>query len=158
MHTSSPRTTPRSVMRDYLSIYLEQEAEGREHVERAVERSFKVRCTRASALSPRMRDTKLSRRFGTVRFVYRSGMAHAATRKRDREGERERSKENGTVSRSKCMRTRGDNANARRALSFSLLLSSLFLSRSFRLSLLLFFIFSPIRINVLMRSRAETRG
>jgi len=106
-------------MQDYLSIYLEQEKEKGRARRAGGLRSFEVRCTRASALSPRMRDTKLSRRFGTVRFVYRSGMAHAAKRKRDRERERGRSKENGTVSRSKCMRTRGDNANARRALSLS---------------------------------------
>lgn len=118
MHTSSLRTIPRSVMRDYLSIYLEQEEEGRAR-RAGGRRSFEVRCTRASALSPCMRDTKLSRRFGTVRFVYRSGMAHATKRKRI-EKERGRGKENGTVSRSKCMRTRGDNANAKRALFLSL--------------------------------------
>lgn len=69
-------------------------------------------------------------------------------RQRDRAREGGSSKENGTVSRSKCMRTRGDNTNARRApLFLSPPLPAPFLSR--HLSLLLFFIFSPIRINVL---------
>jgi len=83
-----------------------------------------------------MRDTKLSRRFGTVRFVYRSGMGRATKRKK-MEKERGRGKENGTVSQSKCMRTR-DNANARRALfpSFSLFSFRVFLSFSFSFSLL----------------------
>lgn len=91
-------------MRDYLSIYLEQEEEeeeeekkGREHVERAVDvvSKYDARRRARSALSPRMRDTKLSRRFGTVRFVHRLGMAHAAKRKRngERDGGRERGKE-----------------------------------------------------------------
>lgn len=155
MHTSSLRTTP-WVRNAGLSIDFFGAGRRRAgHVERTDDVVSKYERERG-ALSPRMRDTKLLRRFGTVRFVYRSGMVHAAKRKRNGAKEGGRSKENGTVSRSKCMRTRGDNTNARPAPLFLSSSSAPFRSR--RLSLLLFFIFSPIRINVLMRSRAETRG
>lgn len=61
-------------------------------------------------VAPRTRDSKLSRRFGTVRFVYRSRMG------------RERSEENGTASPGKCMRTLSKITRTRRGLSLSLFL------------------------------------
>lgn len=88
-------TLSEQITRNYLSIRGEQT--------RRIEFEQEQRGVEGGVVQKRA-DSKLSRRFGTVRFVYRSGMA----------GERARGrKENGTASPSKCMRTLGDNANAR---------------------------------------------
>jgi len=131
-------------MQDYLSIYLEQEKEKGRARRAGGLRSFEVRCTRASALSPLACEIR-NYRDDSEQLGSSTGREWCTLQRgRGIEKERGRSKENGTVSRSKCMRTRGDNANARRALYLSLSLSlssfpftsSLFLSSSFSFSLL----------------------
>lgn len=149
-------------MRDYLSIYLEQEEEEEEEEGRARKtggrRSFEVRCTKSGApcrLACEIRNYRddseqLGSSTGREWCMLQRGRGIG----RKREGEVKKTelfRGANVCALAEITRTRG-------GLSFSSSSPPLPLFLSRRLSLLLFFIFSPIRINVLMRSRAETRG